>query len=166
MKISYVDPYNFIEGTAYEGDAGVDLRAASDPLIMGHRLQNNEWKYIDYIEYDTGIKIAPSTPQLTSLLFPRSSISRYNLALCNSVGVIDSGYRDTIKVRFNYLSQPCDYMVFEKWLILSPSLDRIYQRGDKIAQLVFTTHPQPEWVKVDSLSDSERSTGGFGSSGS
>ena len=166
MKISYVDPHGFIEGTAYSGDAGVDLRACSDPLIMGHRLRNNEWKHIDYIEYDTGIKIEPSTDKITSLLFPRSSISRYNLSLCNSVGVIDGGYRDTIKVRFNYIAQPSDYFIFEKWLILVPALDRIYQRGDKIAQLVFSTHPQPEWVKVEKLTESERNTGGFGSSGS
>ena len=166
MKVFYVDPHNFLGGGAYEGDIGIDLRATTDPLIMGHRLKNNEWKSIDYIEYDTNIKIEPSHESIASLLFPRSSISRYNLTLANSVGVIDNGYRDTIKVRFKYVPQPCDYFIFEKWLILAPQLDRIYQRGDKIAQLIFLSNLKPPMEKVKTLSPSERGEGGFGSSGS
>lgn len=166
MKISYIDPYDFLAGAAYEGDAGIDLRATSEPLLVGHRLRDNEWKYIDYIEYDTSIKIAPSSTKTTTFLFPRSSISRYHLMLANSVGVIDSGYRDTIKVRFKYVAQPCDYLIFEKWLILVPDLDRIYKRGDKIAQLIFGRTEQPMFKKVDNLPESKRGEGGFGSSGS
>ncbi len=166
MNISYIDPYDFLAGAAYEGDAGIDLRAASEPLIMGHRLKGNEWKHIDYIEYDTNIKIAPSKTKTTTFLFPRSSVSRYNLILANSVGVIDSGYRDTIKVRFKYVAQPSDYFVFEKWLILVPDLERIYKRGDKIAQLIFGRTEQPTFKKVDKLPESKRGKGGFGSSGS
>ena len=166
MKIKYVDPHDFLSGAAYEGDSGIDLRAASDPLIVGHNLQENDWKYIDYIEYDTNICIAPDSADMSCLLFPRSSISRYNLMLANSVGVIDPGYRDTIKVRFKYISQPADYQVFEKWLILKPSLDRIYKRGDKIAQIIFSPLLRPTWEKTLELPDSDRGKGGFGSSGS
>ena len=166
MKISYVDPHKFLGARSYQGDAGLDLHAASSPLIMGHRLRDNQWKHIDYIEYDTTIRIAPEDPAVTSLLFPRSSVSRHNLVLANSVGVIDNGYRDTIKVRFKYVPQPCDYIIFEKWLILEPDLDRIYKRGDRIAQLVFMKTVVPDFIKVDKLPTSARGERGFGSSGS
>ena len=143
-KLHCIDPLNLLKGEAYEGDIGIDIKALSDPLIVGHRLRDGEWKYIDYIEYDTGIKACldgKSSQSHGMFLYPRSSISRYHLSLCNSVGVIDPGYRDNIKVRFKYISQPCDFMVFEKWLILKPDMSRIYKRGDKIAQLVFHVSP-------------------------
>ena len=166
--IDIVDPLDSLAGNAYEGDLGFDIKAASDPTIVGHNLRENDWKHIDYIEYDTNVKVSMKekfTHQYGIFLFPRSSISRHHLSLCNSVGVIDHGYRDTIKVRFNYLPQPADYMVFEKWLILRPDLERIYQRGDKIAQLVFLKTVLPSINKVKNLKDSERGLNGFGSSG-
>tara|TARA_B100000214_G_scaffold248641_1_gene182671 strand:- start:564 stop:1079 length:516 start_codon:yes stop_codon:yes gene_type:complete len=168
-KLYCVDPLGLIEKQAYEGDIGIDLRSISDPLIVGHRLRDNDWKHIDYIEYDTGIKLCLDDSISTKhgvFVYPRSSLSRYNLSLCNSVGVIDPGYRDTIKLRFNYIAQPSDYIVFEKWLILRPSNDRIYQRGDKIAQLVFHSILHPSIIPVENLPDSERGKKGFGSSGS
>jgi dUTP pyrophosphatase len=168
MTLFCVDPFEFLCEPAYDGDIGLDLKACSEPLIVGHRLRDNEWKHIDYIEYDTGVQIQLSphcSDRAAALLFPRSSISRHNLVLANSVGVIDPGYRDTVKVRFKYVPQPSDYIIFEKWLILSPALDRIYQRGDKIAQLVFPALIQPEIKRVETLPYSERGKGGFGSSG-
>lgn len=168
-KLFCVDPLKLIEGKAYEGDIGIDLRALSDPLVVGHNLRKNQYKHIDYIEYDTNIKISldqKSSSKIGSFLYPRSSISRYNLSLCNSIGVIDNGYTDTIKVRFNYVPQPSDYIVFEKWLIIEPSLDRIYQRGDKIAQLVFHKLSHPQIINVKDLPKTERGEKGFGSSGS
>jgi len=168
MTLFCVDPFEFLCDSSYEGDVGLDIKAASEPLIVGHRLRENEWKHIDYVEYDTGVKVQPSEyseDSIGTFLFPRSSISRHNLTLANSVGVIDAGYRDTIKVRFKYVPQPSDYIIFEKWLILRPALDRMYQRGDKIAQLVFLPIVHPEIKRVESLSPSKRGKGGFGSSG-
>ncbi len=97
-----------------KGDAGYDIKAVSEPKIEGELWTEDLYKRIDYIEYETNISIEPEVDDLGeynffSLLFPRSSISKYNLSLCNSVGVIDSGYRDSIKVRFNYMSQPENY---------------------------------------------------------
>ena len=166
--IDTVDPLDSLTENTYEGDIGLDIRAASDPLIVGHNLRENEWKHIDYIEYDTNVKISMRqsfTEQYGTFLFPRSSISRHHLSLCNSVGVIDHGYRDTVKVRFNYLAQPSDYIIFEKWLILRPDMARIYKRGDKIAQLVFLKTGHPSINKVEVLENSERGVNGFGSSG-
>jgi len=166
--LNCVNPLGLLCDKAYEGDLGIDLTSASDPLIVGHRLRDNDWKHIDYIEYDTGISAClddDTSKKSGVFLFPRSSISRYWLSLCNSVGVIDHGYRDTIKVRFKYIPQPSDYLVFEEWLILRPSMDRIYKRGDKIAQLVFLDVTHPIIKNVENLPKSQRGTKGFGSSG-
>mgnify|MGYP003653883154 CR=1 FL=1 len=166
--IRCVDPLNLVQEKAYEGDIGLDLVAASDPLIVGHRLRDNDWKHIDYIEYDTGISACLddiSAKNSGIFLFPRSSISRHWLTLCNSVGVIDHGYRDTIKVRFKYIPQPSDYLVFEDWLILRPDIERMYKRGDKIAQLIFFNLIHPIKKNVEKLPVSDRGLKGFGSSG-
>ena len=167
MILHAKDPHNNLLPPSYKDDAGYDLKADSKPNVIGHQLNDHYWKYIDYIEYDTNVLIAPhSLAPIVSLLFPRSSISRYNLSLANSVGVIDKGYRDTIKVRFNYLAQADDYRVIGDFLAIEPSLDRIYKRGDKIAQLIFSSPLYPEIEKVASINEqSERATGGFGSSG-
>lgn len=169
LKVYCVDPLNIVDGHAYDGDIGIDLKALSDPLLVGHQIREGEWKHIDYIEYDTLIKLSvepKKSKDVGCFLYPRSSISRYHLSLCNSVGVIDPGYRDTIKVRFKYVPQPCDFIVFEKWLILKPDMSRIYKRGDKIAQLVFHSISHPNIINTENLPESERGERGFGSSGS
>ena len=71
-----------------QGDAGLDLTATSrrmDPT--------------GFIEYGTGLAVQIPTGYV-GLVFPRSSISRVNMQLCNAVGVIDSGYRGEILCRF------------------------------------------------------------------
>tara|TARA_R100000008_G_scaffold86896_1_gene82572 strand:+ start:2542 stop:3051 length:510 start_codon:yes stop_codon:yes gene_type:complete len=168
MKLLVVDPDSNLCHEAYEGDAGIDIKAATEPTILGYRLNDHYWKYIDYIEYDTNIKIQPEdqNSRAVTFLFPRSSVSRHHLILANSVGIIDSGYTDTIKVRFKYVPQPDDYRIHEgKWLLLDPNIDRMYRKGDKIAQLVFSNYLRPEIKMVEELNKTERGTGGFGSSG-
>ena len=78
-----------------KGDAGYDLIASSSPKVVGEIYQGYLFKNISYIEYETNISIEPNSDEFEdydffSYLFPRSSISNYNLSLCNSVGVIDS----------------------------------------------------------------------------
>ena len=154
-----------------KGDAGYDLVAHSHPRICGDCYKANFFKSIQYIEYDTNIIISPETDEygdydIFSLLYPRSSISKYNLSLCNSIGVIDSGYRDTIKIRFNYIHQPENYIVIEnKHLLLSVDSSRIYQKGDKVAQLIFAKHIHPKISFVKNVDKTQRGTGGFGSTG-
>ena len=100
----------------------------------------------DYIEYGTDLACEIGKGNV-GLLFPRSSISNTGHRLLNSVGVIDSGYRGEIKVRMS-------------WTNLNP-----YEIGDKIAQLVIIELPRVIIEEVDKLDDSERSDGGFGSTG-
>jgi dUTP pyrophosphatase len=87
------------------------------------------------------------------LVFPRSSIRKYDLALTNSVGVIDSGYRGEIQATFKKTN----------WLKGNES--EKYQIGDRIAQIMIIPHPQIEFDEVDELSDTQRGDGGFGSTG-
>src|SRR5574344_1058476 len=100
-----------------------------------------------YIEYDTGIAI--EIPKgYVGLVFPRSSVSKLDLVQANSVGVIDSSYRNSIKVRFKKLK---DNGVC------------VYVPGERIAQLIILPYPMIGFNEVEKLSDSDRGLGGFGS---
>jgi dUTP pyrophosphatase len=81
------------------------------------------------------------------LLFPRSSNSKQDLILSNSVGVIDSGYRGEVMLKFKRVGT------------------QEYWEGDRVAQLVIMKLPFVEIIEVDELSLSERGDGGFGSTG-
>jgi dUTP pyrophosphatase len=166
------DPDNqTIRRPEFSGDAGYDLISYSDPKIVGvtKTPKSKLYSSIQYIEYDTNVIVAPeSESQYYSLVYPRSSISNYNLALANSVGVIDGGYRDTIKVRFRYISQPEDLVLDgkeEKVIFTKVNLDKIYKKGDKIAQLVWMNQNKLFIEFSQSVPLSERGTGGFGSTG-
>lgn len=160
---------------AKNGDVGFDLIASSDPVIVGERTGNDSPYYesIDYIEYEVDLKIeAPEG--FFALVYPRSSLSKYNLQICNSVGVIDNGYRGNIKIRFNYLWQPKDLtkskyikdsepdFIYENY-ISEVDFSKIYKKGDKIAQLVFNRALIPALVE-GKASETERGDSGFGSS--
>lgn len=127
--------------TAAPGDAGLDLVAVT-------RSYFNE-----FIEYDTGLSV--EIPEgYVGLIYPRSSISKYDLTLSNSVGIIDSSYRGNIKVRFKFAMT-----VKHQW-------DRtVYNTGDKIAQLIIMPYPKVTWLETTELSETERGDGGFGSTG-
>ena len=90
VKIKKLHPDAVIPTYAKFGDAGLDLTAISV-----------EYKDdFGVLSYNTGLSI--EIPEgYVGLLFPRSSIYKKELTMCNSVGVIDSGYRGTIKVNFN-----------------------------------------------------------------
>jgi dUTPase len=161
---------------AKNGDVGFDLIASSDPKIVGERTGEDSPYYesIDYIEYEVDLKIEPPK-DFFSLVFPRSSISKYNLQLCNSVGVIDNGYRGKILVRFNYLWQPKDVTKFKyikhnepefiyEHYVTEVDFEKIDKKGDKIAQLVFSQSFIPSLV-VGQVGETERGAGCFGSTG-
>lgn len=86
------------------------------------------------------------------LLFPRSSVSNKPLMMANSVGVIDSGYRGEVTAKFKITGMNEIYA-------------SNYQVGDKIVQMIIIPYPKIEFVEAESLSDSDRGTGGYGSTG-
>ena len=201
MKIKVKNTGIKLPKTATNRDAGYDLVATSDPVIVGElgKLElSTETKQkeaesltlyssVQYIQYHTDLYIEPlpkqnytpsySSPDVFSdyfhtLIFPRSSISKYNLVLANSIGLVDGGYRGEVLVRFKYISQGEDMVAncpgFSSFapVYTKINMDKIYKKGDKIAQLVPSqTHPVTFEV-VDKLSDTERKDGGFGSTGS
>lgn len=138
LKIKKLNENAVIPSYAKEGDACFDLTATSiEHEDMGK-----------YIEYGTGL--AMEIPKgYVGLIFPRSSVTKKDLMLKNSVGIIDSGYRGEIKFRF----QETD------------DFSTIYDIGDRIGQMMIIERPVVEFEKVDKLSDSDRGDGGYGSTG-
>jgi dUTP pyrophosphatase len=133
-------PYAVLPQAANPGDAGLDL-------VVVERIKDN----LDQHWFDTGVAV--EIPEgYVGLIFPRSSISNKKLVLANSVGVIDSGYRGTIQVRFNKIHDRDDW-------------NSGYRVGDKVAQLIIVPYPQINPVQVESLSDTRRGDSGFGSTG-
>lgn len=105
---------------------------------------------MDCFIYKTGFAV--EIPQGYGLLiFPRSSNRKTEFLFPNSVGIIDSGYRGEICVTFKARDMH--------------DFNQPYQVGDRIAQMVLIPYPKFAFVEVDELSDSERGTGGHGSTG-
>ena len=123
---------------ATEGSAGLDLVATSEDVS----------NYPLYVEYGTGLAVEIPFGHV-GLLCPRSSISNTVYSVANSLGIIDSDYRGELKVRLRKTSH----------------LGKDYNVGDKIAQLVIVPIPMFEVMEVDELSDTQRGSGGFGSTG-
>jgi dUTP pyrophosphatase len=150
---------------AKPGDAGYDIVATTGPLIVGEQVSDrNEYHSIDYIEYKTGIYLDPE-PAAFTLVFPRSSVSKYNLILCNCVGVVDNGYRGEVLLRFKYIWQPRDLSFYSDGARGCVNWDRVYKKGDKIGQLIPAKSSFINFNVVDTISNSVRGDGGFGSTG-
>jgi len=143
--------------------AGYDVVATSDPKIVGEQ-DGCVWKRVDYIEYETNLYIAPEAMTFHTLIHPRSSVSKYNLVLANSIGLVDNDYRGMVICRFKYIWQPEDLKYpFSTGILGDVNYNKIYKKGDTIAQLVFEPTVQAEWVLVDDLNQTKRGEGGFGS---
>ena len=122
---------------AHQSDAGADLVATSKKWDD----EKQCWIY--------GTGIATEIPEgYVGLVFPRSSIRKYGLALANSIGVIDSGYRGEIMCSFKPTGSCPTYNV-----------------GDKVAQMIIMPYPEVNYVEVNELSDTDRGEGGHGSTG-
>ena len=121
---------------AHFGDAAVDLIAT------------RKWED-DHGNVCYGTGLAMEIPENhVGLLFPRSSVSKTNLRLTNAVGVIDSGYRGEVMLKFD------------------KNGDKQYEPGDRIGQLMLVPIPSIQFVQVVNLPQSDRGLGGFGSTGS
>ena len=138
IKFKKLHKYAHTPSYAKSGDAGMDLTATS--------VISNTTFEVTY-----GTSIAVEIPQgYVGLIFPRSSIRKYDLQLSNSVGVIDSGYRGELQFTFNK-TNGFDSMK--------------YKIGDRIGQLIILPYPQIVLEESTTLSETERGENGFGSSG-
>ena len=138
VRIKKLNENAVIPSYAKDGDAGMDLVAT--------RIISNTTFDVSY-----GTDLAMEIPNgFVGLVFPRSSIRKYDLTLSNSVGVIDSGYRGELQATFKKTN----------------GLDSLaYKVGDRIAQIMIIPYPPIEFDEVAELSDTERGEGGFGSTG-
>lgn len=143
INIKKIHPNAIIPSYAKEGDAGMDLIAVSAKVLVDG-LTDEDTK----LEVDSGISVEIPIGYV-GLVFPRSSIRGTGVRLSNAVGVIDSGYRGTIKSVFDIIDRSLVY----------------YEKGDKFAQLMILPYPKIEFKEVEELSTSERGIGGFGSTG-
>ena len=138
-KIGGEIPYPFY---ASAGAAAMDLHACLDEPVT---IAPGELARIP-----TGIAIALPSPEYVALVFARSGLGvKHGIALSNGVGVIDSDYRGEIQVGLTNLSRT-PYTI-------SPA--------DRIAQLAVVPVVQVNPVPVEDLDETERGSGGFGSTG-
>jgi len=135
IKIKKLHPDSIIPKYAKPGDAGMDLTAINVTTDYG------------CLTYHTGLAV--EIPRWhVGLLFPRSSVYKGRQILTNCVGVIDSGYRGEIMLKYT----------------LSPT-GNDYEIGDRIGQLIIMPYPKIDFVEVDELTETDRGVGGYGSTG-
>ena len=140
VKIKRLDPDVKLPSYAYEGDAGLDLRANVDVSIAPH----------ERALIPTGLAI--SLPDgYAGFVQPRSGLAlKRGLSIANTPGLIDAHYRGELKVIA---------------VNLDPRETIRIVRGERIAQLVIQAVPVIHLLEVDELDETDRGTGGFGSSG-
>lgn len=121
---------------AKPGDAGMDLTATS---------KTDDGDIITY-----GTSLAFEIPEgYVGLLFNRSSVYKQDLNLTNAVGVLDSGFRGEVMFKFRKTRQ----------------MGKEYNIGDRVGQVIVLPYPQVRLIEKTELSETERGTGGHGSTG-
>jgi dUTP pyrophosphatase len=141
VPVVRLDPDLPLPSYARAGDAGLDLLAREGAVLApagGRAL------------VPTGIAFALPVG-FAAFVQPRSGLAlRHGVTVMNSPGLIDSGYRDELKVLL---------------VNLDPSEAFELHRGDRIAQLVVQAVAHVDWMPVEELPASERGIGGFGHTG-
>ena len=141
VVVMRLDPDLALPSYARAGDAGADL-VARDAVTLAPRGGR--------ALVPTGVALA-LPDGYAGFVLPRSGLAlRHGVTCLNTPGLIDSGYRDELKV-----------------LLVNTDPEQPYDvsRGDRIAQLVVQRVDQVRFVPVDELPPSDRGTGGFGHTG-
>ena len=140
LPIKRLDPSVELPSYAYEGDAGLDLRANEDVTL----------KPLERRLVSTGLAVA--IPEgYAGFVQPRSGLAlREGLSMANTPGLVDSHYRGELKVCAVNLDSERPIHI---------------ERGERIAQLVLQRVPTVDLVEVAELDETDRGSGGFGSSG-
>jgi dUTP pyrophosphatase len=122
---------------ATSGSVGYDLTAIS----LFKKVSDTTYLY------DTGLQIAPPKGYYTEIV-PRSSLIKTGYMLANSIGIIDNDYRGNLLIALNKIDQK------------APDLELPFTR----CQLIFRKEEvNMNFTEVDNLDDTERGSGGFGS---
>ena len=128
---------------AYEtaGSSGMDLRANLDQEILLRPLERAMVPTGLFVEIPPGFE---------AQVRPRSGLAaKKGITVLNTPGTIDSDYRGEVKVILINLSN-------EEFII---------RDGERIAQMIISSHERAEWEQVDELVETERGAGGFGHTG-
>ncbi len=140
VNIKRLDPEVELPCYAYEGDAGLDIRANESVDIPPH----------ERALISTGLAIA-LPDGYAGFMQPRSGMAlKRGLSIANTPGLIDAHYRGELKVIA---------------VNLDPRETVHIERGERIAQLVIQEVPLVKLIEVDELDETDRGEGGFGSSG-
>lgn len=137
VKFKKLSPNAVTPTYSKNGDAGMDLTITS--VISETDID---------ITYGFGIGMEIPTG-FVGLVFPRSSVRKYDLSLTNCVGVIDSGYRGEIQATFKKTHKG----------------EKKYNVGDRAAQIMLLAYPKIDFIETDVLNETDRGDGGFGSTG-
>lgn len=140
VRIVRLDPDLPLPTYAHPEDAGADLMTTQDVTLQpGERML-----------VPTGVALALPEGHV-GLVHPRSGLAaRHGLSIVNAPGTIDAGYRGEVKVLL---------------VNLDPHTEVRLSRGDRIAQLVVQRFERAEFVETDSLDETSRGAGGYGSTG-
>lgn len=140
LRILRLDPDLPLPTREHHDDAGIDLRSVSDLVLgPGHRAL-----------VGTGVAVALPVGTV-GLVHPRSGMAaRHGLSIVNAPGTVDAGYRGEIKVSL---------------INLDPAEPIRISRGDRIAQLLVQKVELCAVVEVSELDETDRGTGGHGSTG-
>ena len=121
--------------------AGMDLRANIDESISLKPLERTIVKTGIFMELPVGFE---------AQIRPRSGLAfKKGITVLNSPGTVDADYRGEVGVILVNLSA-------EEFVI---------EDGERIAQMIIAKHEQADWVEVETLDETERGAGGFGSTG-
>lgn len=139
VKFKQLTPQAIIPSYAHPGDAGADLAA-----IGTHTLEP-----LKHLAIPTGLAV--ELPQGYEMqVRPKSSLAlKHGVTVLNTPGTVDAGYRGEIRVILINLGQSAFEII----------------PGQRIAQIVIAPVIQAEFTVVDSLGESQRGEGGFGSTG-
>lgn len=139
LKVKLLTPAAKMPTRARKGDAGLDLYIS-------------DVQFLEFDQVRLYFGVAVEIPEgFVGFVCPRSSIVNTAHRLANSVGVIDSGYRGEITAVTDV--KPKDYT------------QTAYKVGDRGMQLVIVPYAELEPEQVEKLSESERGSGGYGSTG-
>ncbi len=133
-------------GSFHPGDSGLDLFIPSD-ITFGLW----ETKFVDLkIQCEM---LNPDGHNVSYYLYPRSSLSKSPLILCNSVGIIDSEYRGNIIAALKFIPDSSDNTTYT------------LKKGTRIVQICSPALDKIKHQLVDVLSETKRGNNGFGSTG-
>lgn len=161
VKFKKLNKKAVIPTKAHPSDAGYDMTAVTTTVTE------------KYIEYDTGIAVA--IPEgYVGYIFANSRVSKYDLDLCNAVGIIDSNYRNSIRFRYRTTKSPKQCLMLRKTRYFDLVKDvnlfdevgftpKVFQIGDVIGQLIIMPIPTIDFEEVTELDETDRGMGGFGS---